>query len=99
MLPDSTKIWRSVEGPDGEHVYLLKWHNEPNMFRNMVKFSRGGNLIWTVKAAHPREAVYSEIEIQGKIIKAYNMAGYSEQIDYVTGDVLHRKFVKQTAEG
>lgn len=94
MSAANPTIWKKIRALNGEEIVLFNWEGQPPTFANLARMSKDGRTIWTVQPPHPLEGVYSYARFEAGVLMAYNMAGYDETIDYETGRVIRRKFVK-----
>lgn len=93
MIADE-KLFKQIDGTEGDKIVLLKWGGAPPKFRNLIRINSAGEEVWTVTPAHPLEGVYTALKYDGSTLTAYNISGYLEVINYATGHVVSRKFVK-----
>jgi hypothetical protein len=89
-----SKIFKEIDGISGEKIVLLDWGGQSPKFINMQKIDSEGNVLWTATPYHPLEGVWTGVHFGGGTLTAYNYAGYSDTIDYQTGRILSREFVK-----
>jgi hypothetical protein len=89
-----SKIFKEIDGTSGEKIVLLDWGEQSPKFVNMQKIDSEGTVLWTATPDHPLEGVWTDVKFEGSILTAYNAAGYSDTIDYRTGRILRRVFVK-----
>ncbi|HTZ76312.1 MAG TPA: hypothetical protein VMC10_00315 [Stellaceae bacterium] len=94
MRIQNRRIFKEIPGLRGERIILYDWDGETPKFCNLVKLAADGSTAWIVQPRHPLEGVYSGVELDDGNLRAYNMAGYSDTIDYDSGVILHRIFVK-----
>ena len=90
----SLRIWREIAGLGGERIVLLSWDNEPPNFCNLMKITADGTEVWVAQPSHPLEGIWTDVEFKDGILRAYNFAGFSDVIDYGSGRILNRSFVK-----
>jgi hypothetical protein len=88
------KIFKEIDGKNGEKIVLLDWGGQSPKFINMQKLDSKGNVVWTATPHHPLEGVWTGVQFEGGALKAYNFAGFIHTIDYETGRILHSDFVK-----
>ena len=86
--------YREITGLDGGKVVLLDWDEQPENFCNLLKLNVDGTLHWVATPRHPLEGVWTDMAFEDGNLRAYNMAGFSDLIDYATGRILQRSFVK-----
>lgn len=87
-------IRQEVPGLHGDKILLLDWDNQPPTFCNLIRVDENGESVWRITPIFAQQGVYSGVQIKDGHIIAYNMDGYLDTIDYNTGKVIQRKFVK-----
>lgn len=94
MSFEDRRIWKEVAGLKGEKIVLFDWTGQSPTFCNLIKVGADGEIAWMVATSHALEGVYSDVVFDGKVLTAYNIAGYRDVIEYETGKVIRREFVK-----
>jgi hypothetical protein len=94
MTSGEKRIFKEIPALDGERVVLLDWTGQPPKFCNLLKLAPNGAVLWTAEPKNPLEGVWSDVSFEHGQLVAYNMAGYSDLINYDTGRILRRRFVK-----
>jgi hypothetical protein len=87
-------IIKEIAADDGNRVVLLDWNGQSQKFCNLQRVSANGAVLWTATPAHPLEGVWTDARFNDGHLEAYNYAGFLDVIDYNTGHILHRTFVK-----
>lgn len=93
-LDNPPEIFKKIDGLNGEAIVLLDWDRQSPKFCNLRKYAPDGTEVWAATPHHPLEGVWTGIKLLDGHIEAYNFSGYLELIDYETGKILNRKFVK-----
>jgi len=95
MTEKHPAVWKTLPGRGREQIVLFNWKGRPPKFRNLARVGEDGQTIWLVEPSHPLEGVYSDAAYDQGVLTAYNMmSGTSDTIDYETGRVTKRQFVK-----
>jgi hypothetical protein len=93
-MTENRKLFKEIDGVNGEKIVLLDWSGQPPKFINMQKIDSSGAILWTATPRHPLEGVWTGATLENGVLTAYNWAAYSDTIDYESGRIIQSKFVK-----
>jgi hypothetical protein len=90
----ANKVFKEIDGVNGEKIVLLDWEGQPPQFINMQKIDSEGNVVWTAKPYHPLEGVWASVHFVDGTLTAYNYAGFIHTINYQSGRIIGSVFTK-----
>jgi hypothetical protein len=94
MRLSSEKKFSSLDLDDQGQIILLNWEGRPSNYHNLVRVSKEGMVLWVAGAESALDGVFTSIDLDNDVIKAYNYNGYLYHIDLETGKIISRSFVK-----